>query len=993
MSTETAVADDVSQESESRGRSLQIRILGPVDIQSEDRVVPIIGEKQRTLLAIFVLRANKIVPYEDLLNALWGDRQPPTGRRALHNHLWSLRRALGDDAEIATRAGGYALALSAHGSDLAAFHAEVTLAGEHRLRGDLVQAAEGLRAALALWRGPALSGTRLEFQGAEGHRLEERRIAALAERIDVDLALGRHADLIGEVRHLVDANPLNERFREQLMLALYRDGRRADALEQYRLARTCLRDELGLEPGESLSRLHQAVLAADPGLHFAQGAPAAGLTVEKPFDRLVPRQLPANIARFTGRGESLDVLDELLDASHDTGTLVLSAVVGAGGVGKTALATHWGHRRADHFPDGQLYVNLHGYSRSAPVDPARALHQLLRGLGVASDQVPYDPEERAAMYRSMISSKRMLILLDNAATAEQVRPLLPGASPSRTLITSRDSLRGLAATHDVGIHFLDVLPLEEATALLRILLGDERNDEHDTISELARLCGRLPLALRLAAAHVRGRQAGSARELVSRLRAGNRLTALEISEDPHIGVRAAFDLSYQALPESAQSVFRSLGLHPGPDLSLDALTAMVGLAPEETRDAVDTLARAHLVHHDAQHRLTMHDLIREYARELALAQKGHRLALARLLNWHAHTARAAMAFVDPAPGLLYPSEPLPAGGVRRFIVRDEAMAWLSTEHRNTVALVLLAADDDRPVHAWQLAYITAYHFHLMGYVDDWIATHRAALQAVRQLGDRSGETKILTALGHALLAADQYEEFLNCQRGAVDLAVLSNDRAMQAEALFYVAYGLYRTGELPSALDTCTQAFDLYRENDDDAGEFAVTDLLGKIYVRLGDMPRALKHLNISLEWLRERGRRYDEAHTLMEMGLANAGLGNLRDALGCHREALRISREIDNREVESEALCRVGSVEAQQGLFAEALRSQEEGLALARQQPGRLLECRALNSLGGTCHALGDHEAAMQHHKTALEIAEKIKDPYEMSAARDGLERSRTTR
>ncbi|TDE56124.1 tetratricopeptide repeat protein [Nonomuraea mesophila] len=972
---------------------MQIRVLGPVDIRRDDRVVPVVGEKQRTLLALFVLRANRIVPHEDLLTALWGDRQPPTGRRALHNHLWSLRRALGDDAEISTSAGGYALVLPAHASDLALFRSEVASAGEHRLRGDVAETAERLRVALALWRGPALAGTRLEFQSAEGHRLEDQRIAALAERIDADLALGRHADLIGEVRHLVDADPLNERFREQLMLALYRDGRRAEALEQYRLARTCLRDELGLEPGEPLNRLHQAVLAADPALRLVQGAPSPGRTPEQPPERLVPRQLPADIARFTGRRESLDVLDELLDASPDMGTLVLSALVGAGGVGKTALATHWGHRRADHFPDGQLYVNLHGYSRSTPVDPAAALHQLLLGLGVPQDEIPYDPEERAAMYRSLICDRRMLVLLDNAASAEQVRPLLPGASASRTLITSRDSLRALAATHDVGVHFLDVLSPEEAVALLRALLGDEQDHDRDTIGELALLCGRLPLALRLAAAHVRGREAGAARDLVARLRAGDRLTALDISEDPHIGVRATFGLSYQALPESARSVFRSLGLHPGPDLSMDALTTMVGLDREAAREAVDILVRAHLVHRDARQRLTVHDLIREYARELALAQDGHRPALTRLLDWHAHTARAAMAFVDPTSALLHPSVPPPPGGVRRFDERDEAMAWLSAEHRNTVALILLAAHDGWPVHAWQLAYITAYHFHLMGYVDDWIATHRAALRAVRQLGDRNGEAKVLTTLGHALLPTDQYDEFLECQRRAVELAVLSGDRATQAEALFYVAYGLYRTRELPAALDTCTQAFALYRENGDHAGEIAVTDLLGKIYVRLGDMPGALTHLNVSLEWLRRRGRRYDEAYTLMEMGTAHAGLGNLDEALRCHREALRISRDIGNREGEAEALRRAGGVEARQGRFADALRAQEEGLVLARQLPGRLLECRALNSLGGTCHALGDHEAAVRHHSGALEIAEKIKDPYEMAAARDGLERSRPPR
>ncbi|MGI5287196.1 BTAD domain-containing putative transcriptional regulator [Nonomuraea polychroma] len=977
--------------------SMQLRILGPVEIQHGGRAVPVVGEKQRTLLALFVLRANKVVPHHEMLSALWGDEPPSAGRRALHNHLWSLRRLLGEGAEISTNGGGYMLTLSAHASDLAVFDSEVAQAGGHRLRGDLAGAGDRLRAALALWRGPALAGTRPEFQTAEGHRLEERHMAVLADRIDMDLALGRHADLIGELRHLVDAAPLNERFRGQLMLALYRDGRRADALEQYRLARTCLRDELGLEPGETLSRLHQAVLSADPDLEIQKAPlqspaeePAPSRTEETVTDRLLPRQLPADIATFTGRKESLDVLDGLLAASHGGGALLLSALVGTGGVGKTALAVHWGHLRADHFPDGQLYVNLHGYSRNAPVDSVRALHQLLRGLGVPTDEIPYDPEERAAMYRSFVSSRRLLILLDNAASAEQVRPLLPGASASSTLITSRDALRGLAATHDVGVHFLDILPLEEAAALLSALLGPDQED-HETYLELARLCGRLPLALRLAAAHVRGRPPGSVRELIKRLHEGNRLTALNLAEDPHIGVRAAFELSYRALPESARAAFRVLGLHPGPDLSLDALTALTGDSAEVTRAAVDALVGAHLVQYDDQQRLTMHDLIREYARELALSDGGRQAALSRLLDWHAHTARAAMAFVDPDKNLLHPAVPLPAGGVRQFGDRDEAMAWLGSEHRNGVALILLAGRDGWPVHAWQLTYITAYYCYLSGYVDDWIVTHRVALQAVRQLDDQRGEAKILTTLGHALMAVDQYEEFLDCQRRAVELATRAGDRAIQAEALFYVAYGLYRTGELPGALETCAQAGDLHRENGDRAGEVGVTDLLGKVYVRLGEMFHALEHLTVSLEWQRDRKRRVDEAYTLMEMGAARAGLGRLGEALENHREALTIGHEIGNRTVETEALCHVGKIETQQGRFADALRSLEEALVLARQLPGRLLECRALNGLGETYQALGDQETARRHHTAALEMAEKIKDPYEVAEARAGLDRSVT--
>ncbi|MEV0391330.1 BTAD domain-containing putative transcriptional regulator [Nonomuraea sp. NPDC050643] len=950
---------------------MEFRVLGPVEIWRDGRNVPIVGEKLRTLLAILVLRAGQVVRHDELAHALWGERPPATGRRALHSQLWSLRRLLTQESALSTSSGGYALHVPDRGSDLAVFRAAVAAAQVARSMGDVAQAAQELRSALVLWRGPALGGTRPEFQLVEGHPLEELRLAALTDRIDADLALGRHAELIGELRQATAAAPLHERLRGQLMLALYRDGRRAEALEQYTLARRCFRDELGLEPGDELARLQRAVLDGDPELLGEGRATPAG------SPRQVPRQLPADVPRFTGRGKDLGTLDTLLGS-----VLVISAIAGTAGVGKTALATHWAQSRTERFPDGQVYLDLHGYSPRSPVAPGQALERLLRVLGVPAGEIPHDVDERAALYRSLLSGREMLIFLDNAATADQVRPLLPGSSPSRVLITSRDSLRGLAATHDVGFVELDVLTAEEAEALLHALLGG--GQAPGPISALAALCGHLPLALRLAAAHLHATREPAA-ALVARMRAGGRLEALHFTEDPHVGVRAAFALSYRALPLVTRLVFRIASLHPGGAVGLDALAAMTELSAPATHQAVAELVRAHLVQLDEHGLIVMHDLVREYARERAAAEDDELDAVTRLLDWQAHTARAAMGFIDPDAKLLRPSVDQPAV-TREFGDRESALAWLNVEHHNSVALIAYASRHGRPAHAWQLAYIMAYHFYQAGHIDDWLATQRTALDAVRDVGDVRGEAMVLTTLGHALMATDQYGDFLTCQRRAAELAQVAGDRRMHAEALYYVAHGLYRTGELADALEVNEQARLLYVEQGDEAGRLAALYAEGMIDIRLGKMRHALECLDIVLPSLRERERRHDEAYLLIDMGMAHAGLDDLAAAASCHEQALRIAREFGDRLMEADALCHVGHIAMRSGDFEAAIRHQEEALAHARRLPSRLIESRVLNGLGETHSARGDQERARRCWTDALEIALRIKDPYEAETARTGL-------
>jgi tetratricopeptide (TPR) repeat protein len=385
-------------------------------------------------------------------------------------------------------------------------------------------------------------------------------------------------------------------------------------------------------------------------------------------------------------------------------------------------------------------------------------------------------------------------------------------------------------------------------------------------------------------------------------------------------------------------------------------------------------------------RVSMHDLIREYARELADAEGEQQEARSRLLDWHVHTARAAMAHVDPDVRLLTPTVPEPTGRTRMFADRDSATAWLNSERNNTVALVVHAAQHGWPVHAWQLAYVTAYHFYLTRQVDDWITTQRSALEAVRQVGDFNGEAKVLTALGHALIESDQYAPFLDCQRRAVELAIATNNKRLQAEAQYYVAFGLFRTGELSAAFDANALAVELYREIDDRPGEVATVYLAGQIYLRLGKTQQGLEYVNQTLDYLRARGRRYDEAAALLEVGMAHIDLARLPRAQESVELALGIARDLDDRMLEAQALHHLGQVTLKQGLPLEALRLQEEALAHARQLSGRLTECMVLNGLGQTLALYGEHEKAREHFDTALEIASRINDPYELEAARTGI-------
>jgi DNA-binding SARP family transcriptional activator len=623
-------------------------ILGPLLVHDGETSIDLPKGRQRVLLATLMVHAGKPVPADVLAEMVWEGTPPSGATVTLRSHMMRLRRVLGlqAGARLMTRYPGYLLRADDDEVDLLRFCRLCHEGGGAARSGAWEQAHERLEEALGLWRGTPLSDVPAEIlKKDELPRLEELRLQALEWRIDAGLHLGRHAEMITELPSLTAEHPLRERFHGQLMLALYRCGRQAEALAAYQHARQILTGELGTEPGAALRELHQQILAADPAL-AAPEHPAPATISDGPATA-VPRELPTRVRHFTGRTDELAALTGLLDQGGEAPAAVLiTAIGGTAGVGKTALAVHWAHQVAARFPDGQLYVNLRGYDPNPPVRATDALAGFLRSLGVAGQDIPPEEDQRAARYRSILSRRQMLVLLDNAGSVEQVRPLLPGTPGCAVIVTSRDALAGLAAREGAIRLGLGPLPLADAIGLLRTLTRERTHAEPDAVAELAVQCCRLPLALRVAAELAATRPHVPLAELVGELAdQQQRLDLLDAGGDPQTAVRTVFSWSYQHLDADVARTFRLLGLHPGPDFEPYAAAALSGTTVNLARRMVDVMARAQLIQPMSPGRYGMHDLLRAYARELAAAhdgQGGQQAALARLFDYYLHTASIAM---------------------------------------------------------------------------------------------------------------------------------------------------------------------------------------------------------------------------------------------------------------------------------------------------------------------------------------------------------------
>ena len=694
---------------------------------------------------------------------------------------------------------------------------------------------------------------------------------------------------------------------------------------------------------------------------------------------------------------------------------MITAIAGGAGVGKTALAVHWAHLAADQFRDGQLYVDLRGWTPGGPVSPLRALAQLLLGLGMDGDKIPVEVDHAAGLYRSLLAGRRVLVVLDNARDAEQVRPLLPGSPGCLALVTSRDRLAGLVASHGASRLTLDVLPRGEAVALLARIVGQDRVDaEPEAAAGLAAACAHLPLALRIAAANLACEPDQPISAYLARLRGGDRLAELAVDGDPHAAVGGAFDCSYAALDADARRLFRLLGLVPGPELTAEAAAALADLPVTRAERLLERLAGAHLVEPRAPGRFAFHDLLRAYARQQAERDDGKRdpeaeAALRRLLDWYLHVA-------DAAAGLLYPqilrlhASRAAAAPAAPFEGHDQALAWLDAERPNLVAAVQHAADAGLRPHAWLLADALRGYFWLRRDMVDWLLVSDAGLGAAVADGDPRAQAVSHLSRGDACHCSGRYADAIEHYGAGLRLARRAGWKAGHAATLgnlgnvhwdmgslgqaaghYTEALGLYQRGgdrdgqatalsnlgivnrelgRLQQAAEQQAEALALFSQTGSLAGEALALSNLGEAEHALGRLGQASEHLNRALVLARETGSRFLEASALYDLAAVDRDAGRMRRALDLACAAVALANEIGDPRIEAETLSTLGSIHLDLSGDTEAIDRYEQALSLARQTGTRYAEADALLGLAAAHQHTGDDVQAIDHAQQALTIA-----------------------
>ncbi|HUN36818.1 MAG TPA: BTAD domain-containing putative transcriptional regulator [Trebonia sp.] len=873
------------------------------------------------MLATLLLNAGRVVSVDDLAEALWGPSPPPSARVTVQNYVMRLRKALGTaGARISTQPHGYIIHADPDEVDVSRFETNLDKARAAARNSSWRVAAVEAQAALSLWRGEPLADIDSDLlETREGPRLKEMRLQAVETRIDADLHLGRHAEVVTELRELTAKHPLRERLHGSLILALYRDERRAEALAAYQQARQILVEELGTEPGVALQKLHRQVLFAEPVLAVPEPAPPTRPAAVPPM----PRQLPPGTRYFVGRALELAMMTEILDTpgTEAPGEVVIG---GTAGVGKTALALHWAHQSANRFSDGQLYVDLHGFGPAGvPVSAEAAVRGFLQALGVPANKMPQDTDARAALYRSLLAEKRVLVLLDNARDEAQVRPLLPASPGSMVVVTSRNQLSGLAATDGARLLSLEVLSHDEAICLFTARVGTDRAAaEQATIADIARLCGRLPLALAVAAARAATRPAHSLASVAAELHDTDRRLEVLDTGDPMASVKAVFSWSYRQLCQESARMFRLLGLHAGPDISVRAAASLAGIGEPQARCLLDELARAHLMTEHVGGRYTFHDLLHAYAADAAAtcdSESARSGAVGRVLDHYLQTAHRGAALLQSAqePIILTPAGP--GTTPEQLTDHEQALTWFDVEHPVLLAAVSLAAQSGFSTHSWQLAWAITPYLTRRGEYQERVTTQRLALAAAAQVDDRTGQAVSSRLLAQASAILGDHEQALaHYSKSLMFYRELGN---RMGEAKIHQCLGLLaeHQGRYTEAIGEAQVSLTLFRAISDKAGEVEALNNLGWYYSLAGDARKAQELCKQALALNAETGHRWAEASILDSLGYTEHLLGNFGQAVACYDGALSICRELGYRLNEADILAHLGDTRHAEGNLPSA--------------------------------------------------------------------------
>ena len=895
---------------------MHVRLLGPVDVVVNGEPRAVHGLRRQAVLATLALRHGETVSIDHLVDAVWGDAAPSTARNTLQSHVCYLRSVFGDRDVIRAQPPGYLLNVR-DGTD--ALQAE-RLLREARLSADAAQRARLLTAVSALWRGPPLAG----LAGAAGLAWLDRqagRLGLLRDEVgraktEARLAAGEHQDLIPELEQRAAGRPLDEQIQAQLMLALYRSGRQADALTVYRRLRRVLAGELGVDPGQPVRDLEVAILRQDPALDLPdQRASATGPPV--------PAQLPP-VPAFAGRRAELARLDALLLPSPHAragapANVAITVLSGTAGAGKTALALHWSHRASAEFPDGQLFVNLQGFGPAGTaLEPADAVRGFLEALGVPQARIPADLPARTGLYRSLLAGRHLLVVLDNARDAGQVRPLLPGAPGCAAIITSRSQLAGLAATEGASHLILDLLTPADGRELLVSRLGRDRvAREPAAVTSIIDRCARLPLALTITAARAMTVRNFPLAAIAAELGDATRALDPFHGGDAATDVRSVFSWSYRALSPAAARLFRLLGLHPGPVISLPAAASLGEIETGQARLLLAELSRAHLMAELAPGLFAFHDLLRAYAAEQARAvdsEPAGDAAVRRLLGYYLDTAYAAAMLIEPhmdpldlqaaGPGTV-PAEPG---------TEQDALSWFAAERAGLLAAVRFAGDAGLARPAWQLAWCACAYLLRRGLWDDNMLAQEAALTAARRAGDAAGEAHALHGLALGYARSGRFGEAAPLLARALDVYGSTGDQVGQARIHNSLTWIAEHEERLADALGHATRALAIYRAAGHRAGEGMVLNDVGFCHARLGNYRQAREYCEQGLAMARQGGERNWEAAALDSLGLVYHGLGDQSRAVASYEQAAALYRELGDPFNEADTLVSLGDIESRAG-------------------------------------------------------------------------------
>jgi DNA-binding SARP family transcriptional activator/tetratricopeptide (TPR) repeat protein len=909
----------------------EFRLLGVVEAFHDGQPITIGYAQLRCVLVVLLIEANRAVSVDHIVDHVWGTRRlPHRPRRAVQHNMTLLRHALAaiQDITIDRRSNGYQLTIDTETVDL---HRFSSLLGAARATADDNHAAALFEQALHLWRGEPFTSLDTPWLNSQRALLGAQRQAAQLDQTDIQLRIGRHTALLGGLADQVERHPLDERIACQYLLALYRSGRQADALQHYQHIRRQLAEDLGTDPGPPLQRLHQQILTADPALTAATTGVTPRSTVP-----VVPRQLPAPPPWFTGRTRDLATLTTTLGPPMDTGNAVaISVIGGTAGIGKTSLALHWAHQHLDQFPDGQLHVNLRGFDPTGqPTTPVTALRGFLDALGVDPRARPTDLDAQVGLYRSLVTDKRMLIVLDNAADTAQVTPLLPGSGPCTVVVTSRRRLASLITKYGARSLDLDVLSDAEARDLLaRQLVGDRLAGQPHALTELLNYCAGLPLAISIVAARARSHPDFPLSVLADELRdQTSRLDALDAG-DTDANLRAVLSWSHHALSTQTARVFGLLGLAPGPDISLPAAVSLTALSTAQARMVLRDLENAHLLQQYIPGRYRMHDLVRLHAAELGQRDRMSDDAMHRIADFYLHTAVAGDQLLTPLRAQIQ-IEP-PAHGCEPDPPPDEvmALAWFNAEHQNLLAAQRMAFDRGWYDRVWQLAWALSPFYMRRGGLYDNLEAWRIGLAATEALSDFPASALAHRFLGRAYGRLGRYDDDVAHLQQALALLRQTKDLFGQAHTHRSLAWARAQQGHEKLALGHAVRALRLYQAVNAPVWEAEARSLVGWHYSQSGEYDLAREYCEKGLALHREHHNQEAEANALDSLGYIAHHAGQHAAAIGYYAEALAIQRERHDVTQEADTLVHLGEAQSAAGKADEARQALYQALALYRTQ------------------------------------------------------------